>query len=187
MILASGSPRRRELLGQLLGQFEVLSSDADEASPEMDPLRLAAELAQRKARAVASLHPERAVLGVDTVVAVGSHVLGKPRDEAENRAFLEQLSGGTHRVITGVCLLAGGQTYRATEQTQVTFRPLTPAEMAFYAATGEGLDKAGGYGIQGQGAGLVARIEGDYSNVVGLPLTRTLGLLRQGGIKTLWD
>ena len=187
LILASGSPRRRELLGHLLEDFEVIASDADESSPLTDPAALAVTLAQRKAEAVAAAHPNRAVLGADTVVALDGRLLGKPQDEAENREFIGLLSGQTHTVITGLCLVMGGQSHTAHTATSVTFRRLSPAEIAHYAASGEGLDKAGGYGIQGLGMALVSRIDGDYSNVVGLPLTRTLELLRQGGVKTRWD
>ncbi|GHF99588.1 Maf-like protein [Deinococcus piscis] len=187
LILASGSPRRRELLAHLLDDFEVVVSDVDESSAVTDPVRLAVKLAQRKAEAVAAAHPGRAVLGADTVVALGGRLLGKPADEAENREFTALLSGKTHHVTTGLCLVVGGQTLSASETTAVTFRALSPAETAHYAASGEGLDKAGGYGIQGLGMALVQGIAGDYSNVVGLPLGQTLELLRRGGVRTRWD
>ncbi|RTR20932.1 Maf family protein [Deinococcus radiophilus] len=187
LILASASPRRRELLGHLLSQFEVIASDADESSAETDPARLAVELARRKALAVAGAHPGCAVLGADTVVALGGRLLAKPQDEAENRTFIRQLSGQTHQVVTGLCLVADGQVSTAHESTAVTFRPLTDTEIVHYAASGEGLDKAGGYGIQGLGMALVKGIDGDCSNVVGLPLGRTLELLRGVGLRTNWD
>ncbi|MDO4264378.1 MAG: Maf family protein [Deinococcus sp.] len=187
LLLASGSPRRRELLAHLLDSFEVVVSDVDESSAATDPVRLAAELAQRKAEAVAAAHPGRTVLGADTVVALEGTLLGKPADEAENREFVALLSGKTHTVTTGLCLIAGGQTLSASETTAVTFRALSPAEIAHYAASGEGLDKAGGYGIQGLGMALVKGIDGDYSGVVGLPLGQTLELLRAGGVQTRWD
>ncbi|WP_261663591.1 Maf family protein [Deinococcus sp. Marseille-Q6407] len=187
LILASGSPRRRELLARLLPDFEVVVSDVDETSPETDPAALAVTLAQRKALAVAAAHPGRAVLGADTVVALGGTLLAKPESNAENRKFLRQLGGQTHQVVTGLCLVAGGQVCTAAESTAVTFRPLTEAEIAHYAASGEGLDKAGGYGIQGLGMALISGISGDYSGVVGLPLARTLELLRAGGVGTRWE
>lgn len=199
LILASGSPRRRELLAHLVEDFEVMTSQADENSPETDPAALATALAQRKAEAVAktyAAYPKaaggRAVLGADTVVALGGallgqpSILGKPSNEAENRQFIRQLSSRTHHVVTGLCLLASGKAYTAFEKTAVTFRRLSPSEIAHYAASGEGLDKAGGYGIQGLGMALVERLEGDYSNVVGLPLARTLELLRAGGVPVRW-
>lgn len=187
LILASTSPRRRELMAHLLTSFEVVPSDADESSTETDPVRLAVTLAQRKAEAVAATHPGRAVLGADTVVSLGGQLLGKPSGEAENREFIAMLSGQTHTVITGLCLVtATGQIHTSHTETAVTFRCLSPTEVIHYAASGEGLDKAGGYGIQGLGMALVSRIDGDYSNVVGLPLTRTLELLRQGGVRTQW-
>lgn len=187
LILASGSPRRRELLAHLLEDFEVIASDADESSTEADPTRLAVTLAQRKAAAVAAAYPDRPVLGADTVVALDGHLLGKPANEAENRDFIALLSGQTHTVITGLCLVTGGQTHTAHAQTAVTFRRLSSAEIAHYAASGEGLDKAGGYGIQGLGMALVSHLDGDYSGVVGLPLARTLELLRRGGVQSSWQ
>lgn len=186
-ILASGSPRRRELLSHLLKHFEVIASDADESSPLTDPAALAVALAQRKAGAVAAAYPGRPVLGADTVVALDGRLLGKPADEAENREFITLLSGQTHKVITGLCLLVGGQAHAAHTETAVTLRRLSPAEIAHYVASGEGLDKAGGYGIQGLGMALVSRIDGDYSGVVGLPLGQTLELLRRGGVRTRWN
>ena len=187
LILASASPRRRELLAHLLADFAVLASDADESSNETNPQQLAVLLARRKAEAVAKAQAGRAVLGADTVVAYGTDILGKPQNQAENREFISLLAGQTHQVITGLCLVAGGKTQTAFQQTAVTFRPLTPAEITHYAASSEGLDKAGGYGIQGLGMALIATITGDYSNVVGLPLTPTLELLRAGGVPTHWD
>lgn len=181
LILASASPRRRELLAHLWADFTVLPSEVSEDSAERDPLRLAAELARLKARAVAQAHPGAAVLGADTVVALGGELLAKPGSEAENRDFLARLSGRTHTVVTGVCLVHPGGKAVQAESAQVGFRPLTETEIAFYAASGEGLDKAGGYGIQGLGMALVSRIDGDYSAVVGLPLSLTARLLRGAG------
>lgn len=182
MILASGSPRRRDLLANLGVSFRVIVSGEAEDSPERDPARLAGELAALKARAVAQSHPDAVVIAADTVVALGEELLGKPADEAENRAFVRRLAGRTHQVYTGVTVLSGGQEFGGIERTDVTFRALTDGEIAHYARTGEGLDKAGGYGIQGVGMALVARIDGDYSNVVGFPLALVIRLLRGAGV-----
>jgi septum formation protein len=182
VILASGSPRRRELLGNLGVAFRVVVSGEPEDSPETDPARLAAELATLKARAVAALHPDAVIVAADTVVAVDGQLLGKPADAAENRAFLEALAGRTHQVLTGVAVQSAAGLTCEVERTDVTFRPLTAQEIAYYAATGEGLDKAGGYGIQSVGMALVSGIQGDYSNVVGFPLTLVTRLLRGAGV-----
>lgn len=182
VILASGSPRRRELLTSLGVAFEVVVSGADEDSPETDPQRLAGELALLKGREVAAQHPDAVVIAADTVVAVGGQLLAKPADAAENAAFLRALSGRTHDVFTGVAVLHGRQEWLEVPRTAVTFRDLSDAECLYYAASGEGLDKAGGYGIQHLGAALVERVEGEYSNVVGFPLSVVIRLLRQAGV-----
>ncbi|WP_216318920.1 Maf family nucleotide pyrophosphatase [Deinococcus aestuarii] len=182
VILASGSPRRRELLGNLGVTFRIVVSGADEESPETDPARLAGDLAALKAASVAREHPGAVVIAADTVVAADGALLAKPLDEAENRAFLRQLSGRTHQVYTGVTVASPGGTAGGVERTDVTFRDLTDAEVAHYARTGEGLDKAGGYGIQGVGMALVSRIDGDYSNVVGFPLGLVIRLMREAGV-----
>ncbi|MBZ9753264.1 Maf family nucleotide pyrophosphatase [Deinococcus sp. HMF7604] len=182
VVLASGSPRRRELLGGLGVTFTVQVSGEPEDSPETDPARLAAELARLKGRAVAVHHRSAVVLAADTVVAVGGTLLGKPADAAENAAFLRQLSGRTHEVLTGVAVLHAGQEQIEVARTEVTFRSLSATEIEYYAATGEGLDKAGGYGVQGVGAALIERLNGEYTNVVGLPLGVTIRLLRACGV-----
>ncbi|MFC4639286.1 Maf family nucleotide pyrophosphatase [Deinococcus hohokamensis] len=182
VVLASGSPRRRELLGSLGVPFEVVISGEDENSPETDPARLAAELALLKGRSVAALRPDALVLAADTVVACDGQLLAKPADAAENEAFLRVLSGRTHQVFTGVAALHGQDETVEVACTDVTFRALTDAEMAFYAASGEGLDKAGGYGIQALGASLVCHLSGEYTNVVGFPLSVVIRLLRGGGV-----
>nr|WP_221269518.1 Maf family nucleotide pyrophosphatase [Deinococcus budaensis] len=186
VILASGSPRRRELLANLGVPFRVVVSGEAEDSPERDPARLAGELAALKAGAVARLAPDAVVIAADTVVALGGELLGKPGDEAENRAFVRRLAGRTHQVYTGVTVIVGGQVRGGVERTDVTFRALTDHEIAHYAATGEGLDKAGGYGIQGVGMVLVRRVDGDYSNVVGFPLGLVIRLLREAGVR-VWE
>lgn len=173
------------MLTNLAVPFRVVVSGEAEDSPELDPARLAGELASLKARAVARAHPDAVVIAADTVVAADGDLLGKPGDEAENRAFVRRLSGRTHQVYTGVSVISGGRESGGVERTDVTFRDLTDAEVAHYAHTGEGLDKAGGYGIQGLGMALVARIYGDYSNVVGFPLGLVIRLLR-GARVTVW-
>ena len=181
LLLASGSPRRRELLGRLGVAFSVQAAGIEEVSHFTDPAEIAADLARQEALALQA--PGAPVLAADTLVALDGRVLGKPKDGAENLAYLDLLSGRTHAVFTGVALrdLHGGLEV-GVERTLVSFRDLTPGERRFYAASGEGLDKAGGYGIQDLGVGLVTRIEGDYSNVVGLPLARVTAMLRRAGI-----
>lgn len=185
LVLASGSPRRRELLACLGLPFEVVVSEVDETSDLSDPVALAQALAQKKAQAVALLRPDAVILAADTVVAAQGQLLAKPADAEENKHFLRQLSGRTHHVYTGVAVWKAGQCLNEVGATAVTFRDLSETEVAHYAATGEGLDKAGGYGIQGIGAALVESISGEYSNVVGLPLSITLRLLRTQGL-AIW-
>lgn len=182
VILASGSPRRRELLTLLGVTFRVQVSGEDEDSAETDPRALAAELAALKGRSVAALNPDALVIAADTVVAVDGVLLAKPADAAENAAFLRQLSGRTHQVFTGVSVFAGGQEQTEVARTDVTFRALSEPEIEYYAGSGEGLDKAGGYGVQGLGQALVSRIEGEFSNVVGFPMSLVIGLLRGHGV-----
>lgn len=186
MILASGSPRRRELLTNLGVTFEVVVSGEDEDSPETNPEKLAGDLGLLKARSVASLHPDAVVIAADTVVAAGEELLAKPADAAENAAFIRKLAGRTHQVFTGVTVISPSGTFSGVERTDVEFRPLSEQEVQFYAASGEGLDKAGGYGIQGVGMGLVSRVNGDYSNIVGFPLALVMRLLRRAGV-TVWN
>lgn len=175
LILASGSPRRRDILRELGVPYEVVPSDVDEDAPElraMPPAEQARTLARRKAEAVAGqVDPGRLVLGADTVVAVDQDVLGKPRDAAEAAAMLRRLSDRWHVVITAVALVRRQPALRweAEERTEVRFRALADGEIAAYVATGEPMDKAGAYGIQGLGGSLVAEVRGSYNNVVGLP------------------
>ncbi|WP_054684303.1 Maf family protein [Rhodothermus marinus] len=182
LILASRSPRRRKLLAQLGLDFEVHPSDLDEnATNHRLPEQLVEQLALEKARAVAARFPEALTLGADTIVVLDGDVLNKPADEAEARAMLRRLSGRTHTVYTGVALVhpASRREIVDYEATQVTFAPLTDAEIDAYVATGSPLDKAGAYGIQDDyGAVFIRRIEGDYYNVVGLPLHRLYRMLR---------
>lgn len=182
LILASASPRRSELLSRLGAPFRVRGADLPELSAEVEPAAVARDLARQKGRAVLELEPGALVLAADTVVALEGDLLGKPADGEQNRAFLKRLSGKTHQVVTGVALISAAEEQIFSETTLVTFRDLTEGEVNWYAGTGEGLDKAGGYGIQGLGAALIARIEGDYSNVVGLPLPGVIALLREAGL-----
>ncbi len=188
LVLASASPRRAELLRQVGIAFEVrVSQVAEEGGvPGADPAEIAELHARQKALEVAAGAPGRLVLGADTVVVLDGRVLGKPRDADEARAVLRALSGRTHEVITGVALalLTSAEPDLVAQEhvrTQVTFRELGEAEIEAYVTSGEPMDKAGAYGIQGQGALLVKEIRGCYSNVVGLPLSRTWEMLEALG------
>jgi len=191
IILASASPRRAALLAQIGLSFRVqaseLGDDGETALPGEAPEVHAARLALAKARDVAARLDEGLVIGADTVVVLGERMLGKPADPAEARAFLAALSGKTHRVISGVAVMdaATGRSEVATAVTSVRMRPFDAAEAEAYVATGEPLDKAGAYGIQERGAVLVEAIQGDYFNVVGLPLVLLAELLRRFG-KDVW-
>ncbi len=177
-ILASASPRRRELLRQIELPFEVFPSEADETMDETLPDRLVEELSRRKALAAAGrLREHCLVLGADTVVALENAVLGKPGTEERAREMLRMLSGREHRVLTGVTLAeaAEGALLRQKtffEETHVSLYALTEEELEAYVRSGEPMDKAGAYGIQGKFARFVRKIDGDYNNVVGLPVAR---------------
>ena len=173
-VLASASPRRRELLGRLGLRFEILPSGAEEIWPEGTAPGPAVEtLARMKAADVARQRPGALVLGADTVVVLDGEVLGKPPTEADARETLGRLAGRSHTVYTGIALVHDGRCVTAHEATEVTFAPLAEAEIAAYVATGSPMDKAGAYGIQDDlGSLFIPRIEGDYFNVVGLPLHR---------------
>ncbi|MBI5017060.1 MAG: septum formation protein Maf [Deltaproteobacteria bacterium] len=183
LILASQSPRRRDLLEALGIPFDVVPSHADEALPVDLPLGPALEaVALRKAREVAASTPAPSwVLGADTAVVVGDEALGKPRDRGDAVSMLEALSARTHRVITAVALVGPTGSRSLRVETAVTFAPLTPAQIAWYADLDEPYDKAGAYAIQGRGAFLVSSIRGSYTNVVGLPMTETVSLLEGAG------
>ncbi len=181
LILASASPRRLELLAQAgITADAVVPADIDESPlPHERPRSLAARLARSKAEAIAAKHPHDFVLAADTVVAMGIRVLEKPVDAAQATKFLAKLSGRRHRVIGGICGIAPGGVVRAkTIVTQVRFKRLTDAEIVAYIASGEWQGKAGGYAIQGAAGALIPWINGSYTNVVGLALTETLGLLQ---------
>jgi septum formation protein len=176
LVLASTSPQRRAILDQLALPFDVVAPDYEEAGD--DPL----EHAVGKARSVEG--GERPVLGVDTIVRCGGVVLGKPRDATEAERMLETLAGRTHEVVSGLCLRTGAWEETGTETTRVTFRVLTPRDLAAYLGSGEWEGRAGAYAIQGRGAALVERVEGDYLNVVGLPAALLVRILaeRFGGV-----
>ncbi len=184
-MLASGSPRRRELLGRLGVPFRVRAANIDEDNAETDPVSMVQHLALEKARAVRILEPNAIILAADTTVALEGQILSKPVSIEENVAFIERLSGRWHEVFTGVALLAPHGERVGVERTRVRFRNLSRAEILGYAHSGEGLDKAGGYGIQERGMGLVEAIEGDYFNVVGLPIARVLALAHSLGLNLL--
>jgi nucleoside triphosphate pyrophosphatase len=171
LLLASISPQRRAILEQLGIPFDVVTPDYEEAGE--DPV----EHAAGKARSVEG--GERPVLGVDTIVVCDGQVLGKPADATEAEQMLETLSGRTHEVVSGLCLRTPAWEELHREVTRVSFRPLTPRDLATYVAGGEWADRAGGYAIQGLGAALVERIDGDYLNVVGLPAALLVRLLAQ--------
>jgi len=175
LILASRSPRRIALLRRLGLPFEPRPSEADETiAPGKPPEEQAVEVAKRKAEAVSGPHGDRIIVAADTIVCLGGWVLGKPRDAAEAREMLRGLARRWHRVVTGLCIIAPGSTWTGAETTRVKMADLSDAEIEEYAATGEPLDKAGGYAIQGEAARMVETIEGDYYNVVGLPLALLL-------------
>lgn len=181
MILASGSPQRRAILEQLGVAFTVVVSDADELEFG-DAEEVAVENARRKAVAVAggplaTGNAGAPVLGVDTVVALDERLYGKPADRGDAARTLRALAGRSHRVISGVCVVADGETRTAAALTEVSFRPLSAPAIDWYLDTGEWRERAGGYAIQGRGAALVESIRGDYLNVVGLPVATLLDLL----------
>lgn len=180
MILASESPRRRELLAAVGVPFRVVPSGVDEIPrPGESPSRFVRRAALDKGEAVAKLYPSSFVLAADTIVVADGRILGKPWGRAEARRMLSRLAGREHRVYTAICLLCRERGFRDvdTEVTRVRFRPLTAAEIAAYARTGECDDKAGAYAAQGAGMLLIDRVAGSFSNVVGLPMTRVVAML----------
>ena len=186
LVLASASPRRKQLLRQIGIPFRTITNRVNEDTVSREPLRNARLLAEAKAHAVVEKCEGSWILGADTIVVLGRVVLGKPADEDEAFAMLRQLSGREHRVITGFCLVASDakKFYSEAVVTRVTFRVLTKEEIFGYVATGEPFGKAGSYGIQGIGAFLVKGISGSYTNVVGLPLCALVSaLLANGAIK----
>jgi len=181
LILASESPRRRELLSAVGVPFRVLPSGVDETPrPGEPPARFARRAALDKGRWVAARHPGAFVLAADTIVVAGGKILGKPGSRADARRMLSFLAGREHKVYTAVCLLCAAKGFEdvGTEVSRVRFRALTPSEIAAYARTGEGDDKAGAYAAQGAGMLLIDRVAGSFTNVVGLPMTRVVAMLQ---------
>ncbi len=179
VVLASQSPSRKMLLEQAGIAFDVVVSGVDEDVPEgFTPAQTVEELSARKARAVAPLCPGRAVIAADSIVSIDGLVLGKPESDEAACQMLRRLSGRTHEIFTGVCLLAKGGRQVFHQVTQVKFYDLTDEEIAAYVAMGESRGRAGSYGIEGAGVILVESIQGDYSNIVGLPVAETLRRLR---------
>jgi septum formation protein len=186
LVLASASPRRLQLLSSLGLQLEVSPVDIDETpGTGEDPATLALRLAVAKAAAAAARHPGRVVVAADTVVALGGEPLGKPADAQEAASILRRLSGARHEVFTAVAARRDRQAASRLSRSEVDFRALEPEEIATYVGTGEPLDKAGAYGIQGVAAVFVSRLCGSYSGVVGMPLHDTAELLRDFGIDVL--
>ena len=184
VILASQSPRRRELL-TLVGITHVVSpADIDESvMPDELPVPHCERLARAKAHVLAERHSDAVVIAADTIVVLDGDILGKPRDAADARAMIARLSGRTHTVFTAMAVARGGRTESAVEEVAVTFRVLSAEDIAEYVATGEPMDKAGAYGIQGYGATIVERIDGDYFSVMGLGLRRLVALLERVGLR----
>ena len=187
IILASQSPRRRELLERMgITDFEVIPARGREiVDPDLTPAQLVEKLSRRKCAEVAENRPDALVIAADTVVAIDGKALGKPWDRAEAAEMLFRLSGREHVVYSGLTVSQGGRTVTEHEATAVRFRPLTTTEITRYIATGEPMDKAGAYGIQGYGSVLVEGITGDYYNVMGLPVCRLARLLAVFGVDTL--
>jgi septum formation protein len=189
LVLASASPRRAELLTAAGFVFDVLPVDVDErmrpGEPPADHVRRLAS--EKSARALERLSGSSAgviVLGADTVVVIDSQILGKPRDDGDAAEMMRLLSGRSHQVMTGVSVRTTARELGGVDSSSVTFAPLTSAEIDWYVGTGEGRDKAGGYAIQGLAGRFIPRVEGSYSNVVGLPIALIYGLLRQASSQT---
>jgi len=180
LLLASTSPQRRAILEQLRIPFDVVAPRYEEHDPpEADAPRLVRDHALGKARSVAHEAGDRPVLGVDTTVALGGRIYAKPADAGDAERMLEELSGRTHAVVSGLALVTPGWEHVEDAATLVTFRTLTPRDLGLYVASGEWEGRAGGYAIQGRGASLVERVEGDYLNVVGLPASVLVRLLAE--------
>ncbi|MGB8930059.1 MAG: Maf family protein [Anaeromyxobacteraceae bacterium] len=184
LTLASASPRRRELLEQLGFVLAIQPAEIDEAPlPGELPREYVLRVAREKAHAVAG----DAVLAADTAVVLGSTILGKPRDPDDARRMLRHLSGIRHEVLTGVCVLRGGEEHSTVVTAEVRLDRLTDAQIDWYVATGEPLDKAGAYAIQGLAGAFVRELRGSVSNVIGLPLAETLELLHAAGVRLPWE
>lgn len=184
LILASGSPRRKELLENVNVPFTVVVSDVEEViDQKLSPSEIVMSLAEQKAAAVAERFKESFVLGADTIVVHEGDILGKPENTADAKRMLTKLSGNTHQVLTGVAIFFQNEKIVFYEQTDVTFWSVTDEEIEDYILTGEPADKAGSYGIQGIGSLFVKEMKGDYFAVVGLPVSRTVKELKTAGFK----
>lgn len=180
LILASGSPRRREILSMITEDFIVIKPQREEVTdPTLSPTRQVQELARQKAREVFENRPHATVVGSDTVVELDGVILGKPKDHSDAAAQLRLLSGRRHNVHTGVCILWAGGEQSFTTTSGVKFAPMSEEEIAAYIASGEPMDKAGSYGIQGFGGKFVESIEGDFYSIMGLPLCRVYQILSE--------
>ncbi len=168
IVLASGSPRRHELLKYVIPSFEIVPSDIEEVA-QGSPSEQVVKLAKDKAHDIAVKRPHAVVIGADTLVAIGDTIFGKPKDKADAADMLAQLSGKTHSVYTGLAVVCDGETQTRCVVTDVTFNTMSEAEIEAYIDTGEPMDKAGAYGIQGYGGKFIDRIDGCYFNVMGLP------------------
>ena len=181
IILASRSPRRAELLAAAGFAFEVLAADVDETPHDVeDPAEYVERLAIEKASAVFAMRPDARVLGADTTVTIDGEILGKPASDDEARRMLERLRGRSHLVHTGVAVVSASGIDSAVDTTRVWFDAMTDEDISWYVATGEPVDRAGAYAIQGVAARFIPRIEGSYSNVVGLPVAMVSSILRKG-------
>jgi septum formation protein len=189
LILASSSPRRRDLLSSLGLQFHVVPAELQEIpAPQEAPRDFAVRVAEHKALAVGTKHPSAWVIGADTIVVVEGQIFGKPLDRADAKRMLQQLSDREHLVVTGYVLLnmVASKKLNGVEETRVKIKALEQREIEWYINTDEPLDKAGGYAIQGKGAFMVEWIKGSYTNVVGLPLRQLLELFQQAGIADIF-
>jgi septum formation protein len=186
IILASGSPRRRELLQGLGLEFQIIPADIDETLLASEtPQQLVERLSITKAKAIAKSYPEALVIAADTTVALGKVVLEKPKDREENKLFIRRLQGRRHEVFTGHALVYQSKLESIVKRSEVYFRALTEHEIAAYVATGEGADKAGGYAIQGRGSALIPHIVGCYFNVMGLSVAAVVELAAKLGVELL--
>ncbi len=182
IILASSSPRRRELLSMIGLNYVIETSGEEEVQPHgLPPAEFVKTLALQKAQPVADLHPGDCVIGADTIVYLEGDILGKPHTPDVAKAYLSRMQGKKHVVFTGVAVLKNGKVDVRHCETTVTFAPMTPREIDAYVATGEPLDKAGAYGVQGPGGIFVERVEGNYFNVIGLPLPMLYNMLIDAG------
>ncbi len=188
IILASESPRRRELLTLMGLKFTVLVSNVEEQPPQhVTPAAYVEELALQKARAVADTHPDCCVIAADTIVYLDGDILGKPHTPEIAKQFLTRMQGRTHTVYTGVAVIASGNVDVRHCCTDVTFAPMTQREIQWYVSTGEPLDKAGAYGVQGPGGMFVEKVDGNYFNVIGMPLPLLYKMLTDAGVPVLPD